>query len=57
MPLYEFKCPNCEEISEFISSYEDSKNQICKKCNSKLIVSPSVCKFKIKGFNSQNGYS
>jgi putative FmdB family regulatory protein len=35
MPIYEYKCRECGELSEFrISAQSDTEKLICKKCGS-----------------------
>jgi len=50
MPLYEFKCSNCNKISEFNLKISDSYPDSCPKCEkgrlSKII---SQTAFQLKG--------
>ena len=50
MPIYEFKCSNCEEISEFQLKLSDPNPETCESCGkgslSKIISSTS---FQLKG--------
>jgi len=39
MPIYDFKCPNCEfTLSDRKVSFNERENQICPDCQSKLVV-------------------
>jgi len=59
MPLYEFECANCSKQCElFVPLREKNERQRCPFCGKKMLVKkPSVVNFKIKGYNSSNGYS
>ena len=50
MPLYEFKCSNCEKVSEFNLKISDTYPDVCPKCKqgalSKII---SQTAFQLKG--------
>jgi putative FmdB family regulatory protein len=50
MPLYEFKCSSCQEVSEFNLKISDSYPELCPKCEegtlSKII---SQTAFQLKG--------
>ena len=50
MPIYDYKCSNCEHQIEVIQKISDDPKTICPKCNkeslSKLISAPS---FRLKG--------
>lgn len=37
MPIYSFKCKNCDTIFEYITSFEKIKKIKCTKCKSKKI--------------------
>ena len=50
MPIYDYKCSNCEHEIEVIQKISDRLKTICPKCNTKslkkLISAPS---FRLKG--------
>ena len=50
MPIYDYKCSNCEHQIEVIQKISDDPKTTCPKCNkeslSKLISAPS---FRLKG--------
>tara|TARA_Y100001934_G_scaffold67960_1_gene84275 strand:+ start:166 stop:456 length:291 start_codon:yes stop_codon:yes gene_type:complete len=50
MPIYDYKCSNCEHQIEVIHKISDDPKTTCPKCNkeslSKLISAPS---FRLKG--------
>ncbi len=54
--LFEFKCKNCEEVTESIvkSGVEEIE---CPKCGDKAKKIISTPRFHIRGFNAANGYS
>lgn len=38
MPIYEYRCKDCETVFEtFVSSISDADKMICKKCASKNV--------------------
>lgn len=50
MPLYEFKCKNCQEEFESLKKFSDTTLPSCPKCKSDFVekmVSSST--FKLKG--------
>ena len=58
MPIYEYKCWNCNHKFEKIKDikWKDSE-EICSNCGvivSRVISKPS---FKVNGYNEKNGYS
>jgi putative FmdB family regulatory protein len=65
MPIYEFVCKKCGNITENYYKLSQMKGvhagslkPVCGKCNSEeteLIM--SVCAIKINGYNAANGYS
>jgi putative FmdB family regulatory protein len=39
MPIYEYRCKDCETVFEtFVSSISDADKVVCKKCESKNVV-------------------
>jgi putative FmdB family regulatory protein len=49
MPLYEFKCPSCDEHKDILMQYGDSTVQNCPKCGVpmfKLFSAPSHFDFR-----------
>ena len=50
MPIYDYKCSECEHQIEVIQKISDDPNTVCPKCNKKslkkLISAPS---FRLKG--------
>jgi putative FmdB family regulatory protein len=39
MPIYEYRCKDCEKVFEtFVSSISDADTVVCKKCESKNVV-------------------
>ena len=50
MPIYEFRCTECDEISEEILSFDDNKKTInCPVCNNKSERIMSLGSFHLKG--------
>jgi putative FmdB family regulatory protein len=53
MPLYLFKCPNCQSILEKICRFSESDMQECPECKSTLLRQPTAPgTFKFKGVKS-----
>jgi putative FmdB family regulatory protein len=52
MPLYEYRCEKCEEISETIQKFSDAPLTTCEACGGKLerLLSASAIKFKGSGW-------
>ena len=52
MPLYEYRCEQCEEISETIQKFSDSPLTTCESCGGKLerLLSASAIQFKGSGW-------
>ncbi|MDA7796833.1 zinc ribbon domain-containing protein [Gammaproteobacteria bacterium] len=50
MPIYEYKCSNCEHQFELIQKFSDQPAEICPECSQKsiqkLVSAPS---FRLKG--------
>ena len=39
MPIYEYRCNDCDTVFEiFVSSVSDADDVVCKKCKSKKII-------------------
>jgi putative FmdB family regulatory protein len=39
MPIYEYRCQDCEAVFEiFVSSASDGDKVVCKKCESKNVI-------------------
>jgi len=62
MPLYEYKCDNCESIFEKIQSISNRNiplSQPCPECKEigYIISLMSSANFKINGYSEANGYS
>lgn len=63
MPLYVYKCPNCDKEREFICSYSKRPKYI--KCDCRMDgILPTLMphkmssgSFVVNGFNEKNGYS
>ncbi len=52
MPLYEYRCEKCGEISETIQKFSDPPLSTCEACGGKLerLLSPSAIQFKGSGW-------
>ncbi len=52
MPIYEYKCSECNKIFEYIQKFSDKPKEKCTNCGGKLskIVSQSAIKFKGSGW-------
>ena len=50
MPIYEYKCSNCEHQFELIQKFSDQPAEVCPECSKKsiqkLVSAPS---FRLKG--------
>ena len=50
MPIYEYQCSNCEQVSDVIQKFSDPVLTNCEQCNTdtlvKLVSAPS---FQLKG--------
>ena len=64
MPLYEYRCEKCEEISETIQKFSDEPLTTCEACGGKLerLLSASAIQFKGSGwyvndYGKKNGES
>lgn len=50
MPLYQFKCKNCQEEFEVIKKFSDESVTTCPKCKSDFVEKQvSGSSFKLKG--------
>lgn len=50
MALYEYRCPDCKEISEHTHSMSDNPNILCKTCGDSLIKVIGATGVHYKGF-------
>ena len=52
MPLYEYRCEQCEDISETIQKFSDPPLTTCEACGGKLerLLSASAIQFKGSGW-------
>ena len=64
MPLYEYLCDKCGEVSETIQKFSDVPLTTCEACGGKLerLLSPSAIQFKGSGwyvndYGKKNGES
>ena len=58
MPLYDFKCSECESIEEKLVKLEDVGEQYCEKCGNKLEKCLPLSNFALKGSGwYKDGYS
>lgn len=57
MPIYEVRCPICEDHKEVRCSYVTVKEMTCDECGVIFEIVPSKTQFKIEGFSMENGYS
>lgn len=37
MPIYEYRCKKCGQISEFLEEAGSSKKHVCQKCGSRAV--------------------
>lgn len=57
MPLYVYKCPNCDgKTIEKLSNINDD-NPVCEKCGNVMDKVISASNFVVNGYNYKNGYS
>ncbi|PIR18403.1 MAG: hypothetical protein COV46_00190 [Deltaproteobacteria bacterium CG11_big_fil_rev_8_21_14_0_20_49_13] len=52
MPLYEYKCTNCQKISEFILRQTEAPTEGCRHCGEKKIERVLYSTFAIAGAGS-----
>lgn len=56
MPLYEYECPNCHEVTESIR--KGSVERITRpKCGEEARRRMSASNIRIKGYSEANGYA
>ncbi|MDY7095829.1 MAG: zinc ribbon domain-containing protein [Acidobacteriota bacterium] len=49
MPLYEYRCKGCGEVSEFLQRFDDAPKETCPKCKGELERLLSAPAFHLKG--------
>ncbi len=49
MPLYEYQCNKCSEVSEFLQKFSDPPKRKCPHCGGKLNKIMSMNAFHLKG--------
>ncbi|RPI75036.1 MAG: zinc ribbon domain-containing protein [Desulfobacteraceae bacterium] len=49
MPIYEYECQKCGEMTEVLQSFSDKPLHKCEKCNGKLRKLISQNSFHLKG--------
>ena len=55
MPIYEYRCKDCETVFEtFVSSVADADKVVCKKCESKNVVK-QISSFSSRMAGSSSG--
>lgn len=58
MPVWEFRCPNCETtVERWFVNHEASTHAKCETCFTPLERLLSVTAFIVKGYNAKNNYS
>ncbi len=59
MPIFEFRCSECGEMSEQLFKHVHLAFARCPKCPGRpvMVLQPSGANFAVKGFNAKNGYS
>jgi len=58
MPIYEFRCDECDKVKELLIMPSDIENMEVPECCGKLMVKTiGTINFKVKGHNAENGYS
>jgi len=56
MPIFEFECEVCDKVKEVLFLYSDIiEVPIC--CRKSMTRKMGTIHFKVKGHNSENGYS
>lgn len=54
MPLYEYKCLNCEKVQEVIQKFADAPLEVCPLCQGALKKLMSMSSFSLKGTGWHN---
>lgn len=49
MPIYEYECDSCNEVTEAIQKFSDAPLETCPKCGGKLHKLMSLNAFHLKG--------
>jgi len=49
MPIYEYRCNNCERIIEVLQKFSDKPLTRCPACSGKITRLISNCSFHLKG--------
>lgn len=57
MPIYEYKCKECNKIIEIVHTIDYNSGIQCKDCNAECTKLISVSSFVVHGFNAKNNYS
>jgi putative FmdB family regulatory protein len=56
MPLYEYECLSCHEVTESLRK-EEVKHITCPKCGDVARRQISASSIRIKGYSAANGYA
>ena len=58
MPIFQYKCPECNREIEVIETYTKHIEEIkkCPVCNQELRSTIAITNFQIKGYSESNGY-
>jgi len=57
MPVYTFRCNECEKTFDEITIRAEWDKIRCRRCGGKVEKIMTPANFIIKGFNAKNGYS
>jgi putative FmdB family regulatory protein len=49
MPLYEYECHSCHEVTETLQKFSDAPLTVCPRCGGQLSKLMSVNSFQLKG--------
>ena len=49
MPLFEYRCEKCGEVTEFLESFQGRKHHVCSRCGSKRMTK------LLSAFGTQSG--
>ncbi|MDR1607344.1 MAG: zinc ribbon domain-containing protein [Deltaproteobacteria bacterium] len=49
MPLYEYECHNCQQVTEALQKFSDQPLTVCPKCGGQLSKLMSMNSFSLKG--------